>query len=153
LSLWLPGDAVMATPAGSGFLVPAGAELVVRVRYRKTWQYERMPMSDRSTLGLYFAEPAAAAISTITASNGAPATLARRSRAVAIYVDDTAAERSVTVTATTPGGRRDELIAFHPRPGWARRYWYAQPIDLPRGTIIRVRSTPAPARVVLNVID
>jgi hypothetical protein len=31
-----------------------------------------------------------------------------------------------------------DLIAFHPRPDWSRRYWFREPIPLPRGTIIEV---------------
>ena len=35
-------------------LTPA-SRLVVRIHYKKTWKYEGQPMSDRSTIGLYFA--------------------------------------------------------------------------------------------------
>jgi hypothetical protein len=31
------------------------SRLVVRIHYKKTWKYEGQPMSDRSTIGLYFA--------------------------------------------------------------------------------------------------
>jgi hypothetical protein len=33
-----------------------------------------------------------------------------------------------------PNGSRRELIAFHPQPEWARRYWFQEPIPLERGT-------------------
>jgi hypothetical protein len=32
-----------------------GSRLVVRIHYKKTWKYEGQPMTDRSTIGLYFA--------------------------------------------------------------------------------------------------
>ena len=32
-----------------------GADLVARIHYKKTWKYEAQPMTDRSTIGLYFA--------------------------------------------------------------------------------------------------
>jgi hypothetical protein len=145
LALWVPGDAPIATPAGAGLLVPAGAQLAVRVRYRKTWQYEHRPMRDRSSVGLYFASAGSASLRAIELSPAAPVTLARTSRALAIYAADTTADgdTGVVVTATLPTGHRRELIAFHPRPGWTRRFWYAQPVALPRGTTITVRSTGA----------
>ena len=37
-----------------------------------------------------------------------------------------------------PDGTRANLIAFHPRPDWVRRYWFREPIPLPRGTTIEV---------------
>ncbi|HET9358608.1 MAG TPA: hypothetical protein VFO58_02610, partial [Vicinamibacterales bacterium] len=55
LAMWLPGDEpIMLDDAG--FELPPGAELLVRVRYKKTWQFEREEMKDRSTIGLYFAQ-------------------------------------------------------------------------------------------------
>jgi hypothetical protein len=48
-----------------------------------------------------------------------------------------------------------DLIAFHPRRDWVRRYWFREPIVLPRGTTIEVTAaedeltllpvSPAPA--------
>jgi hypothetical protein len=32
-----------------------GSELIARIHYKKTWKYEGQPMTDRSTIGLYFA--------------------------------------------------------------------------------------------------
>ena len=34
------------------------------------------------------------------------------------------------------------LIAFRPRTEWSRRYWFREPILLPRGTRIRVSADP-----------
>ena len=53
LALWIPGEDPSALDEGLGFELPAGAELVVRVLYRKTWEYERQELRDRSTVGLY----------------------------------------------------------------------------------------------------
>jgi hypothetical protein len=33
----------------------AGSDLIARIHYKKTWKYEGQPMTDRSTIGLYFA--------------------------------------------------------------------------------------------------
>jgi hypothetical protein len=53
------------------------------------------------------------------------------------------------------------LIAFHPRAGWTRRYWFREPVQIARGTQLEARvsfddQTPllpllaAPARTVLQ---
>jgi hypothetical protein len=152
LSLWQPGDDPVALSGTSGFIVPAGSELAVRIRYRKTWHDERMPMSDRSRIGLYLAPAASASVRSVPLSSTRAITTTRASRALAMYAENIPADTGVVVTATLPSGRRRELIAFHPRPGWSRRFWYAQPIALPRGTTIAVRATPARSvRLVLNV--
>jgi hypothetical protein len=141
LSLWVPGDEPVAL-AESRFLVPANAKVIVRVRYRKTWEYERREMSDESRVGLYFAATAAPSVRRVALSPGAPVTLSQASRALAIYPDPALSDTAVVVTAIRPDGRRDELIAFHPRRGWARRYWLREPVALPRGTRLMMRVTP-----------
>jgi hypothetical protein len=170
LALWVPGDHPVPLDAGTAFRLPANAELIVRLRYRKTWEYERTAMSDRSSVGLYFSEGAAAEVQTLQLSAGAT-TVGNPVQALAIYPDPELANARVLVVAVRPDGSRDELIAFRPRPGWARRYWFAQPIALPRGTRIDVNPTfdenallppgalpqaapsdPATIRLTLNVI-
>jgi hypothetical protein len=141
LLLWVPGDDAVALPE-SAFTIPVNAKLLVRVRYVKTWQYERQEMSDRTRVGLYFADESAPPLRRIALVPGSPVTLPRASRALAIYPDSGLADRSVVVTAIRPGGQRDDLIAFHPRHGWARRYWFRDAVSLPRGTRLTVRITP-----------
>jgi hypothetical protein len=149
LALWLPGEEPIALDNGLGFELPAGSEIVVRVLYRKTWEYERKELRDRSMVGLYFA-PAPA--TTVTAMRLAPdfsavaspdrfafrRTLTEDARALAIYSETGLNNTNVRVVATRPDGTRADLIAFHPRPDWSRRYWFRDPIQLPRGTTIEV---------------
>ena len=128
------------------FEVPAGAELLVRVRYKKTWQYERKELRDRSTLGLYFAKDASQPVRALALTHDGPALQVNGSRrqfseaipdnvrALAIYPGDIRANAGVIVTAVAPDGSRRELIAFHPQRDWARRYWFKEPIVLERGT-------------------
>jgi hypothetical protein len=137
LALWVPGDHPVPLDAGSGFALPGGASLRLRVRYRKTWENERDALTDRSSIGLYFADGPQAAVRALTLTVGTT-TIAEPLRALAIHPDELLAHARVTVTATRPDGSKEELIAFRPRPGWARRYWFAQPIALPRGTRIDV---------------
>jgi hypothetical protein len=148
LALWLPGEDPVALDAGLGFELPAAAELVIRVLYRKTWEYERKELKDRSIVGLYFA-PAPA--TTVTALRLAPddtaagtdrvafrRVLTEDARALAVYPEAGLNNASVKVVATQPDKTRVDLIAFHPRPDWSRRYWFREPVPLPRGTIIEV---------------
>ena len=65
-------------------------------------------------------------------------TLTEDARVLAIYPETGLNNTSVRVVATRPDGTRADLIAFHPRPDWSRRYWFRDPIQLPRGTTIEV---------------
>jgi hypothetical protein len=149
LAVWLPGENPFPLNAGVGFDLPAAADLVVRVLYRKTWEYERQDMRDRSTVGIYFAQPPAVPVESLSLAPdaGAAATanrlVFRRSlvadaRLIAIYPEAGVDGTKVKVVATRPDGTRTDLIAFRPRRGWERRYWFRDPIPLPRGTTIEV---------------
>jgi hypothetical protein len=152
LALWVPGDAPVPVE-NAGFLLPAGARLLLRVHYRKTWQRERDVVRDRSAVGLYFAERAVPDLRAITlepqpgdtGTSGQRATAFTRTlpddlRAVAIYPDPALHGVTVDVQATKPDGSTEMLIAFRPQANWARRYWFRQPIELPAGTRIEVRA-------------
>jgi hypothetical protein len=151
LALWLPGDDPVATNGGAAFEVPAEAELVVRVRYKKTWQYERKEMRDRSVVGLYFAKDGAQPVRSMALTHAGPALQTNGSRrqyseavaddvrALAIYPSNQPSNVAIIVTAVSPTGARRELIAFHPQHDWTRRYWFRDPITLERGT--RIEST------------
>jgi hypothetical protein len=140
LALWVPGDHPVPLDPGAGFVLPDGAPLVLRVRYRKTWEHERAVLSDRSSVGLYFADAPQAEVRALPLTAGTT-TIAEAVNALAIYPHEELAHARVMVTATRPDGSTEELIAFRPRPGWARRYWFAQPIALPRGTRVEVVAT------------
>jgi hypothetical protein len=146
LALWVPGDHPVPLDAGVGFQIPPLAELIVRVFYRKTWRYERQPMTDRSTVGLYFADEPATEVQVLRiftpVDGGADAkfttTVTEDLRAMAVYPDPQLSATNVTVVAARPDGSREDLIAFQPRAEWARRFWFREPIALPRGTRIEV---------------
>jgi hypothetical protein len=149
LAVWLPGEEPISLEDGLAFELPASAELVVRVLYRKTWEDERKELRDRSTVGVYFAPAAARGVQALglAPDYGAVATADRFAfrrtltddvRALAIYPEAGLGSTSVRVVATRPDGTRADLVAFHPRPDWSRRYWFREPIPLPRGTTIEV---------------
>lgn len=153
LAVWQPGDVTVAADGPAAFELPAGAELLVRVHYKKTWQNERKALGDRSSVGLYFAPDSSSAIRAIALTPDASAdaipgrvslaaTIDDAVRTLAIYPSDDLANAGVIVTAVAPGGTRRELIAFKPRAGWAKRYWFTEPVALERGT--RVLATISP---------
>jgi hypothetical protein len=177
LAVWVPGEEPVPLRDGAAFRLPAGAELVVRVRYKKTWEYERVAMSDRSTVGLYFSSPPAAEVRALTLqpedesgrgrtdevgkgrsdevgggrSSDRPENtashlsfnhiVANDVQALAVYPDPALGHTTVRVTATRPDGSRIEMIRFRPQPDWVRRYWFDQPVVLPRGSRIQVDAT------------
>jgi hypothetical protein len=143
IALWLPGDHPVALDPGIGFQVPPTAELIVRIQYRKTWQYEQKAMTDQSRVGLYFADPGAAEVQVLRAftpdvSRTFSTTVSEDVRALALYADPDLSGANTTVAAVRPDGSREELITFRPQADWARRYWFREPILLPRGTRIQV---------------
>jgi len=143
LALWLPGDRPVPLEDDIGLRAPEGAELAVRVYYRKTWQYEREALADRSALGIYFARGARTDLRALRlpvppAGGTSTRDVDRDLQAVAIYPDPDLTGPGVRVVAVRPDGTREELIAFHPRAGWARRYWFADRVPLPRGTRLEI---------------
>ena len=53
LGTWFPRQVPAATALKPGTLLPAGAEVVARIHYKKTWKYEGQALTDRSFIGLY----------------------------------------------------------------------------------------------------
>jgi hypothetical protein len=164
LARWIPGQDPEPVDGGAAFRLPAGAEVVARIHYKKTWQYEGKPMADRSTVGIYFAEAGAAqeiTALTLTSPTQPPAgagpaksdgsdagkdhqtmtfsrTLDEDVRALALSPDEVPDNITLQVEAVRPDGSRAPMIRLAGRPDWSRRYWFMQPLTLPRGTRIEV---------------
>lgn len=149
LGHWLPGQEPDPIAEGVAFRLPAGAELLITVHYKKTWQLEGKAMADRSTIGIYFSpvneahellaipiQSAAASGSeeTVTFSH----TLADEVQALAISPDVVPPNITVQVEAVVPDGSRARMIRLNTRADWDRRYWFERPLTLPRGTKIEV---------------
>ena len=150
LARWQPGqDPEPAGPHGAAVRLPARAELVVRVRYKKTWSYEGKTLSDRSTIGLYFAPADARELTTLPLTSGElPAVkgqtftfqrnIEQDVQAIAIAPDHVPDDVTLQVEAVKPDGSRAPLVRFTTRSDWARRYAFTTPQTLPRGTRIEV---------------
>jgi hypothetical protein len=146
IALWVPGDTAVALPAGAAFDVPADAEMVVRVRYKKTWEHERDAMSDRSEIGLYFAPAGSSPVRTL-ALGSTP--LGSAVRVLSVYPLMADAGAVVTLEAGSATGMFQRLIEFMPRRGWARRYAFDPPIQLAAGTRLQLSK---PGSLVVNVV-
>lgn len=154
IAAWVPGQELIAAPDGTGFLIPAGARLRLRIHYKKNWQDDQLEKSDRSRLGVYFAAASApkalqelAADVSLAAGGeglrGAGTTMARGGRIVALRPVIEQPYRSLSVDALLPSGQRTPLLRLHAaQPRWYRRYWLANPIDLPQGAKLEVSATP-----------
>jgi hypothetical protein len=151
LALWVPGDTLAALPAGVAFQIPGDAELVAQVRYKKTWEHEREAMTDRSEIGLYFAATSSAPVRRLPATSEV---LRDGVRVLALYPSPAMDGTHVTLDATTPNAGSRRLIEFTPRSGWARRYTFDPPFDLPAGTTLQlVTARPIePEALVLDVV-
>ena len=105
-------------------------------------------MTDRSAVGIYFAERPSMEIRPLTIAS-APVTATRDPvsfnrtmdedlQALAFRADPSLSNVGLQVDAVTAAGVRTPMIQLAVRPDWARRYWFEQPFALPRGTRIEV---------------
>jgi hypothetical protein len=151
LARWQPGQDP-APHDGAAFRLPAHAEIVARIRYKKTWSYEGKPMTDRSTVGVYFANDADTRELTTVPLTAAQVpekgrtftftqTLDRDLQALALEPAQVPDDLTLQVEAIKPDGSRTPLVRFVTRADWMRRYWFASPLALPRGTTIEIRGT------------
>jgi hypothetical protein len=151
LARWLPGQDPEPIDDGVAMRLPAGAELTVRIHYKKTWQFEGKPMTDRSAVGIYFAPTPTAQdlLAVRVASEQAPApgpdhtfsftkTIDQDLQALALSADQVPPNITLQVEAIRPDGSRAPMIRLNTRVDWDRRYWFEQPIALPRGTRVQV---------------
>jgi hypothetical protein len=145
LGTWLPGEDLAMAPAGTAFRWPAGSDLILRIHYVKTWTYDGKVISDRSQVGLFLAKGTAQGIRTVAGVD-------RNVQALALRVEGGTADKEMKIEAVRPDGAHVPLLEALYRPNWSRRFWFSQPIALPRGTRINVIGTSKPT-VLLDVID
>ena len=154
LARWIPGQDPEPIGSGIAFRLPAGAELGLRMHYRKTWQFEGKPLTDRSTVGVYFAPETTAqellalpvSSDALAASGGSDRvtftqTVDRDVQALALSLDQVPPKITLQVEAVRPDGSRAPIIRLNTRANWNRRYWFERPLALPRGTTIEVVAT------------
>ena len=149
LTAWVPGQRAVSLETAA-YLVPSGADLVLRIAYKKTWTYEGLAVEDRSALGLYVADASVPAVEVMSlqAPNTTPADSGNVSfsqevthdvELLALVPDIAPGAIAVQILAVGADGRRTPIIRLaSPRPEWRTRYWLESPLALPSGTTLEV---------------
>lgn len=146
LAVWVPGDDPVDAQDGA-FRLPAAAELVVRIHYRKSYSYEGKGMSDRSAVGLYLSQPVdeiqrlTLTSDRVTSSNDPVSfgrTINESLRVLAFRPDQALTNARLQVATVGASGERTPVMQLSVRPDWTRRYWFERPLMLPQGTRIEV---------------
>jgi hypothetical protein len=160
LAVWVPGDNLVSSPTGTGFRLPAGSTLRLQIHYKKQWQNDGKTIKDRSTIGLYFiTTPVPREIQSLTVAHTSPGADAAtfggefpdKARVVAVRPSLDRVYGALTVQAVTPAGAKIPVLKLRmPRPEWRRRYWLAEPVELPAGSRIEVTTTSPPSFIDLS---
>lgn len=151
---WAPGQMPLRTPAGTGFLLPKGADFLIQTHYHRNGEFT----GDRTQIGLYFAKgPIEQPWQTIVV-NGMrpdekiPAGKADHVARGAIYLHTDAVlhnvlphmhllGKTVKMTMTPPDGRPVVLIDIPAwNYNWQETYWFAEPIVAKAGTKIEIEA-------------
>ena len=137
ISRWSPPDTVVRFPDGVGVQLRRGSRLVLDLRYRKSAE----PRPAGGTIGLYFTARPGREIQDRLLGCGVT-TIERAIDVVAVAPVGSAAGVPVEIVAHRPD-RTIVPLCVVPRyePGYAPEYRLRQPIQLPRGTIVSLRST------------
>ncbi len=149
VALWSPGRRSVRQEGAARHL-PAGADIVARLHYKKTWITEGEEFVDRSRIGLYVDAESDRVVESMLLSSPEPATgltLSFRQEvgedvsAISILPEVEVDAKDVQVVAVTPGGIRVPMLFLRePDTAWPTRYWFDAPIALPAGTTIEVNA-------------
>ena len=150
IAVWWPGQDIVKLDS-AGYALPAGADLVARVLYKKTWITEGQAFTDQTRLGLHLSD---GAVDTIThAVVNSPDEVTTRELRFSYAIDDDVtllgllpevevAATELRVEGVLPDGARQPLLLVRePDPGWPTRYWFDTPHALPGGSAIEVTAT------------
>ncbi len=155
LAAWVPGHEATAAPSGTAFKVPAGASLKLQIHYKKHYLDEQNDTSDKTTIGLYTTEAPLSGRALQSLQIDGPQTeadsleprtftgsLKTAARIVALRPSFEQAYESVLIQAVV-GDRKVPILKLHAaQPQWYRRYWLAEPVEVPAGATIEVVATP-----------
>src|SRR5262249_58769215 len=124
---WRRGEDAAPIDGAAALRLPAGAQLGVRIHYKKTWQFEGKAVNDRSSVGVYFA-PIKEAQELLAVPIESPAiapgqqptvtfsqTLTEELRAVALSPDSVPPNISIQVEAVRPDGSRTPMSRIKTR--------------------------------------
>jgi len=157
VAVWTPGQSSVINDV-AGYHLPAGADIVVRIHYKKTWITEGMDFSDQSQLGLYLSDSNTQHIESILLASpdsvsGLETTFTHEISdditVLALLPEVDIESSELRVEAVTPTGDRVPMLWLRePDEGWPTRFWFDSPLSLPAGSRIEVTTAlePAPVR-------
>ena len=141
---WTPWYGFMSLPKEAAWRLPAGAHIAAEIHYRGA--PERVV--DRGTIGLYFADPAAADVVSdlvLEAKSAAAGSALQRVRAttrlaantyaVALRPEVPTGVQSIEVSARKPDGTTEVMLFVkNIRVDWPTPYIFKEPVLLPKGS-------------------
>ena len=150
LSFWAGGHVPSHLPPGIGQRLPAQSDIVLQIHYHSTGK----PETDRTRIGIYFSRtPVKQALHWNTSSNSdfrIPAGAADFEvkstwfvpadvQVVAVSPHMHLLGSDMRISVTFPGGRTQDLIHIpHWDPSWQSAYHFQKPVDVPRGSVVKV---------------
>ena len=156
LATWIPGQAPESLPDGSGHAIPAGANIRVRVHYKKTWLDEGSAVEDQSVLALYLHDGAAKPVDTLAVTAGTPHTVETDAELIALLPRVTTPVETLVAELVHPDGSRERILRlYQPNPDWPRKYWLDEPLSIPAGSRLEVTATSsdnAPPVILLDLL-
>ena len=162
---WAPGQMATKLPAGTGYYLPKGAEVVIQTHYHRTGK----PETDRLKIGLYFADKPVEKVWQSVAVGPRPENLRQilglekaafqipagesnhKVKASAWLQSDATVHavmphmhligRQIKVVMTPPGGEAITLVEIPDWDyNWQETYWFKKPLKAPAGTRIDVEA-------------
>ena len=147
---WAPGNEPSRLPEGIGRALPKGADVVIQVHYNPSGKIEK----DRSKIGLHFSRTPirrtlhwSAAINTefelppgeknheVVGSWKAPCDLVAYGVTPHMHL----LGRDMLMSVKYPDGRTLDLVKIDDWDfNWQNTYYYAEPLKLPKGTVLKV---------------
>jgi peroxiredoxin len=159
LSGWAPGQMPRYLPAGTGYYLPRGADIVMQVHYHRNGRLEK----DRTSIGLYFVkQPKARQYQgSVIAGGGSGRGLLRMFFSIPAGAEHFSIQGSlratadctlysimphmhllgkeIKVTLTPPEGPARTLVAIKEWDyNWQETYWFKEPVRIKAGTRLEV---------------
>ena len=138
-----------------GYPFPAGADIVVRIHYKKTWITEGVDFSDESQVGLHIADGAVLPIESTLVTSPVELTprevmfthgLEEETTLLSLFPEIDIDSSELQVEAVKPDGSRVPLLWLRePDTGWPTRFWFDAPVMLPAGSQLEISARLDPA--------
>ena len=156
---WAPGNEPAFLPPGVGRSLPKKADVVTQIHYHPSGK----PEVDRTRIGLYFSKVPVKQVlhwnAALNTSMRVPAgdpnkeidagwtvpemgwTMPVDVTALAVTPHMHMLGRDMTMTVTYPDGHSEDLVRIDDWDfNWQNTYYFDKPLDLPKGTILKVRA-------------